>query len=244
MTQATFLLHEMLFLCLFVMYILVSRHVVADTYTEGPRMGELVDPNLHMKTARHNLVDKIIDSIKNYLSAKATVSLMNSSAATLLLFSFGVPMPLVFGVITFLCDWIPAIGALIAAVLPLPFMLLDPDIPLTHGFTCFFFLGFMQLLFGEVVEPMFVGDKCEIHPCVVMVGLMFFGFCWGLPGMILSTPILLCIKLAAREFNHPSGEYLAALIESLGDEEHKKLSITVAPEGRGESKSSKSDKAV
>jgi predicted PurR-regulated permease PerM len=57
---------------------------------------------------------------------------------------------------------------------------------------------------GNVVEPIVMGDRNKINTVTILFGLVFWGFIWGIPGMILSVPLLVTMKMIFEQFDTTS----------------------------------------
>ncbi len=57
----------------------------------------------------------------------------------------------------------------------------------------------LATLEGQVAQPLFVGRRLEINPLVVFLALWFGGLFWGIPGILLATPILVTMKVLAED---------------------------------------------
>merc|ERR1711994_120164 len=93
------------------------------------------------------------------------------------------------GVLTFFFNYIPNVGPLIATLLPIPLIILDPDL---NSLVCVLALCLPMLvhaIVGNIIEPKVFGDSLELHPIVVLLALAFWYAIWGAPGAILSVPI-------------------------------------------------------
>ena len=69
----------------------------------------------------------------------------------------------------------------------------------------------VQLAFGSVLEPILMGQSFKINTIAVLVMLMFWGYLWGVPGLVLSIPITVILKTILEQF---SGTKLIAKILS------------------------------
>ena len=159
---------------------------------------------------------KIIDVIQNidgqiqkYLAIKTVVSFITGAIATLVLMIFGVDFAIVFGFLTFLLNYIPTIGSIVATILPLIIAAFQFD-NLWPAFWIFIILGTTQMAIGNFIEPRLMGEGLGLSPLVVLFSLFFWGWLWGIPGMILAVPIAAIIKIVCS--NVPSLEFVAALM--------------------------------
>ena len=69
----------------------------------------------------------------------------------------------------------------------------------------------LQLVYGQILEPRLQGNSLNISPFVVLIGVLFWGWMWGAPGVFLSVPMMVFIKVLVANF----GPYkaLSALME-------------------------------
>jgi predicted PurR-regulated permease PerM len=72
---------------------------------------------------------------------------------------------------------------------------------------CFVVLASME---GSVVTPMIMGHRLQLSPVAVLVWLLLWGWMWGLPGVLLATPMLVCLKLITERL--PGWEWFAQVV--------------------------------
>ncbi len=161
-------------------------------------------------TVENTFVKEFQGKVSRYVVAKFFVSALTSTVTAVVLLSVGADLALLFALVTFLLNFIPNIGSLIAIALPLPVLFLQ------FGFTAPFWItliicGIAQFVIGNVLEPKMLGDSLDLHPVVVLLFLMFWGLVWGVPGMFLAVPItsLLKILFSRIEITKPIAELLA-----------------------------------
>ena len=145
-------------------------------------------------------IRQIDSQVRAYLSLKTVISMITGAAFGITLWLFGVPMSLTFGVLAFLLNYIPNVGPLVATVLPIPFILLDPDGSLIWMIAAIGATSAIQVISGNVVEPRVMGKSSDLHPVVILLALMFWGMMWGITGMFLATPITAGIKIVLESF--------------------------------------------
>ncbi|PIP88685.1 MAG: hypothetical protein COW01_14190 [Bdellovibrionales bacterium CG12_big_fil_rev_8_21_14_0_65_38_15] len=158
----------------------------------------------------NSLVKEFQVKLSRYVVAKLFISALTSIVTGIVLLSVGADLALLFALVTFLLNFIPNIGSLIAIALPLPVLFLQ------FGFTTPFWValiicGVAQFVIGNILEPKMLGDSLDLHPVVVLLFLMFWGLVWGVPGMFLAVPItsLLKILFSRIEVTKPISELLA-----------------------------------
>ena len=71
-------------------------------------------------------------------------------------------------------------------------------------------ISMVQVVFGAILEPIFMGKSFSINIIAVLVMLMFWGFLWGIPGLIMAIPITVFIKIILEQF--PSTKVIASLL--------------------------------
>ncbi len=139
-------------------------------------------------------VKNINDQIQEYLIVKTIISLLTGILATVVLLAFGVDFALVWGMLTFLLNFIPNIGSTIATIPPILLALLQFD-SLMRPLWVTISLLVIQMTMGNFVEPKFLGKRLDLSPLVVILFLIFWGYLWGIVGMILAVPIAATIKI-------------------------------------------------
>ena len=155
------------------------------------------------------MVQKIDHQIQKYLAIKTIVSLATGLMAALVLLIFGVDFAIVFGFMTFLLNYIPNIGSIIATSLPVLIAVFQFE-TIWPAFWILIILGSIQMLMGNLLEPRLMGQGLGLSPLVVLFSLFFWGWLWGIPGMILAVPIAAIIKIVCS--NVPSLEFVGELM--------------------------------
>lgn len=135
----------------------------------------------------------------------------------MLLSVLGVDLAMAFGLFAFLLNFIPSIGSIIATLLPLPVVLLSPDLSGTLLMLAIVLPGAVQVTLGNIVEPKLMGRSLDLHPVTVLLALIFWGSIWGMVGMFLATPMTAVIKIFFEQQEHtrPLANMLAGRLDSL-----------------------------
>ncbi len=155
--------------------------------------------------------EQVEHGIKQYILTKVLVSATTGILVGLTLWLLGVELAMVFGLLAFLLNFIPSIGSVVSTLLPLPVVLLSPELSTTAKVLAIAVPGAIQFAVGNLVEPKIMGRSLDLHPVVVLLGLIFFGMIWGIIGMILATPIVATMKIVLEriELTAPVGRLLA-----------------------------------
>ena len=113
------------------------------------------------------------------------------------LYFIGLPSPLLWGIIAALMRFVPYIGSYVAAGVPILLAAaVDPSWSLTLWVAALFLLT--EPIIGQLVEPMLYGRSTGLSPISVVISAIFWGWLWGPVGLILSTPLTLCLVVLGR----------------------------------------------
>ena len=133
----------------------------------------------------------------------------------------GVELAWVFGFLAFLLNLVPTVGAIIASLLPLPVILLSPEMSITAKALAIIIPAAIQFIIGSFVQPRVQGNALALHPVVVLLALMFFGMIWGVTGAFLAAPITGVIRIVCGKIpvTRPLADLLAGNLDVLSAEE-------------------------
>ncbi len=159
------------------------------------------DPASGRKERGDGVRDQIEGRIKSYIFTQGLLSAATGLLVGLILAVLGVDLALVFGLFAFLLNFIPNIGSIIATLLPLPVVLVSPDIGTTQAILAIALPGLVQLVIGNIIAPKVMGEAVDLHPVVILLALMFWGALWGIVGMLLATPITSILKILMARFD-------------------------------------------
>src|SRR5579883_568021 len=138
-------------------------------------------------------------AVISYLKAKVKSSLLLAMPIGLVLWLVGVKFALLWTVLTFLCNFIPYIGTVIAYALPVGFAFLWFG-PTWEPFVAAGLLLAWHIASASVIEPMIIGNAVGVCPLVILGSLAFWGLLWGLPGMFLAIPLTVVAILVMDHF--------------------------------------------
>jgi predicted PurR-regulated permease PerM len=109
----------------------------------------------------------------------------------------GLPSPLLWGVLSAILRFVPYIGPVIAAVLPAALAAAVSP----HWSMVVWTLGLfavIESITGQVIEPMVYGHSTGLSPVAVVIAAIFWSWLWGPIGLIISTPLTLCLVVLGR----------------------------------------------
>jgi predicted PurR-regulated permease PerM len=158
-----------------------------------------------------DILNKTESIVANYLTVTALINVGQGIAVGLAMWAIGMSDPFIWGVVTFVLEFIPYLGGVIIVGL----LLID-------GFSVFSGLGQVLLapaiylvistLQNNVVSPYAYGNRLKLNPLAVMIFVLFWWFIWGIPGVFLAIPIAATLKVLGDQLPR-----LAPLGELLGD---------------------------
>lgn len=154
---------------------------------------------------------------RQYIMLKAIASAGYAFCVWVVLHLLGIDLAIVFGLITFLFNFVPEVGPLFAIILPIPVVLFDarldhPAIVLTIGLTSNLLL---KCLWANIIEVKLVERQREMrmHPVVILFFVAFFGWIWGPTGMLLSVPAVSVVKASMHLFPSKYRDPILILLE-------------------------------
>lgn len=187
----------------FAIFILLQREDLRDRLI---RLSGSVD--LHRMTLA---MDDAADRLSRYFLALLGVNAAFGASIAIGLYVIGVPSPVLWGAVGLLLRFVPYIGAALSAVPPLALAAaIDPGWG-PFLWTAALIVG-VEVVLSQVVEPLLYGHSTGLSPVAVVIAAAFWTWLWGPIGLILSTPITLCLVVLGRHV-----ERLHFLDIALGD---------------------------
>lgn len=144
------------------------------------------------------IVASIIRRVNRYLLVKTVVSLVTGAMVWATAQAFGLDLAVALGILTFILNYIPNIGSIVATglvALVAYVQLSDP----TPTLAIFLLVGTIQFVNGNVVDPMLMGRALRLSSFGIIISLAFWGAVWGIPGMFLSVPIMVALMIICSE---------------------------------------------
>ncbi len=132
-------------------------------------------------------------SISRFLLVKFATSFITGVLVMIASWAFGLSMPLVWGILAFLFNFVQMFGSIIITIFISLMSLIEID---STGLVIAAIVTFIaiQIVVGSVVEPILMGKSFQINIVMVLIMLMFWGFLWGISGMVLAIPMAVLLK--------------------------------------------------
>ncbi len=174
---------------IFTVFMLIKREDLRD------RLLHLVGPERLPITTQ--AVDEAGQRVSRYLLMQVTVNVCFSSGIALGLFFIGVPAAALWGLLAAAFRFVPYVGAIIGVAGPLVLSIgaFGTSWPLLETLGLFVVL---ELVTGNAVEPWLYGSSTGLSPVAVLVAATFWTWLWGGVGLLLSTPMTVCIVVLGR----------------------------------------------
>jgi predicted PurR-regulated permease PerM len=158
------------------------------------------------------LMDDGARRLSRYFVAQTLINAFFGVAVAIGLTLIGVPNPILWGILGMLLRFVPYLGAWIAAAFPIAISFaVDPGWSKTVWTVGFFLL--VEPLIGQVIEPFLYGHSTGVTPVAVIISATFWTWLWGPIGLLLSTPLTVCLGVLGRHI-----ESLKFLEIIVGDE--------------------------
>lgn len=143
---------------------------------------------------RSKFIMDIEKQISSYLLIKIAVSLLAAFCVWIALSIVKTELALMFAIITFMLNFIPNIGPVIATLLPAPVLFLQ------YGFSWQFWFALLltsliHFIIGNILETRWLGKGMDLNPVVVLACLIFWALVWGPMGALLAVPLTSIIKI-------------------------------------------------
>ena len=138
------------------------------------------------------------------------MSLITAVAGGLIIYFCRIDFVILCTILIFFFNFIPSFGSIISTAFPVLIGLMQ------YGFTSRIVilasgLMAMNFIFGNAEEPLFAGKKLNLSPVVILISLIFWGWLWGVVGMILAVPLTSTLKIF---FENVESLQLAAAVMS------------------------------
>lgn len=164
---------------------------------------------LKQKYASVKTFMKIEKDLRTFIKVKILVSALTGIGIGLACVFFDVNFPIFWGLFAFVINFVQMIGSFVSVILLAIFAFVQLDPTSTLFFFVLAITG-VQVLFGGILEPIFMGRSFSINIIAILVMLMLWGYIWGIPGLIMAIPLTVFIKVILEKF--PRTKVLASLL--------------------------------
>lgn len=146
------------------------------------------------KEEAKEVLDNIGRGIQRYLGVKTAVSLMTGSLCYFVLVMLQIPYALLFGILTFLLNYIPTFGSIIAAIFP-TVTALAVEASWNKAVLVLFCYLSVNITLGSVLEPKILGRELNLSPLVIIISVVVWAGIWGVVGAFLAVPVTSALQI-------------------------------------------------
>ncbi|MBC8129645.1 MAG: AI-2E family transporter [Rhizobiaceae bacterium] len=187
----------------FVIFMLLQREDLRDRFIRLAGGGDL-----------HRTTQALSDAgrrVAKYLLMQLIVNATYGIPVGMGLWIIGVPNPLLWGMLAMVMRFVPYIGPVIAAMVPLALAVaVDPGWSMLFWTVALFIV--LELVSNNVVEPWLYGSSTGLSPVAIIVAAIFWTWLWGPIGLLLSTPLTVCLVVLGQHV--PQFGFLDVLLGS------------------------------
>jgi predicted PurR-regulated permease PerM len=168
----------------YLLYLLIAQRYASAKWQAAFR------PELAAKI--EGIVLDVERQMTRYIWLQSLAALAAATYALVVLRHFGVESAQLWAMLTFLGQFIPTLGPIAASLPPIGLALLaDP----TKGLWVALWLLLGHTFVGYILSPPLFGKGMDLEPIAVLLGLVFFGWLWGIAGALLAVPLLVIVRI-------------------------------------------------
>ena len=187
----------------FVIFVLLQRRDIRDRFIRLAGARDLMRTTQALEDAG--------DRVARYLLMQLIVNVTYGVPIGIGLWLIGVPYPLLWGMMATVLRFIPYIGPVLAAALPIALA-----IAVAPGWSMLFWVAalfiVLELISNNIVEPWLYGSQTGLSPIAIILAAIIWTWLWGPMGLLLSTPLTVCLVVLGRHV--PQFAFLNVLLGS------------------------------
>lgn len=195
-----------------VLIILFVGFMFAERIWFSTKLTNLFGDPLQAQRAER-IIGSIIHRVNRYLLVKSLISGLTGALTYAVLKTTGIELALAAGFLTFLLNFIPNVGSIIAvigAALVVYVQTTDPVVTLAVSSV----LTAIQFGVGLVLDPLLLGRALRLSSFGILISLAFWAAVWGIAGMFLAVPIMVAAMIVCSHI--PSLRPVAVLLSREG----------------------------
>lgn len=151
----------------------------------------VVSRRMRWRTA--HVFNEVETKVSRFLLSVTVLNVGVGIAVTAVTFAFGLPSPLLWGVLAFVLNYIPYVGqAVMIAILLAVGFATQPNVVLVLApVACYLAINFVD---GNIAFPMFVGKAVTLNPFLIFLSIVFWIWVWGPVGSLMAVPSLIILQ--------------------------------------------------
>ena len=162
-------------------------------------IGEILEflPEIAKEDAK-NVIEATNTSLRKFVEGALIDSTLVFIVSSLCFWLVGLKAPLLFGLFCGVTNVIPYAGPYIGGA---PAVIVAFSQGTTVGILTLLVIVVIQFIEGNFFQPVIMSKTTKLHPVTIMLGLLIFGYFWGILGMVISTPLIAASKAIFVYFN-------------------------------------------
>jgi predicted PurR-regulated permease PerM len=177
----------------FVVFILLQKGDLRDRFVRLAGAEDMQRTTLALDDGAQRL--------SRYLLTQTVLNASFGFAISIGLWLIGIPNPSLWGVVVAILRFVPYVGVPIAALLPTALALaVDPGWWIVIETVALFFAT--EIFVGQLIEPWLYGQRMGLSPAAVVISATFWTTLWGPVGLLLATPLTMCLVVLGRYVEH------------------------------------------
>jgi predicted PurR-regulated permease PerM len=170
-----------------------------------------VMPTFTDKKRAVEMARTIETEMARYLITITCINLGLGVATGVAMYLLGMPNPVLWGVMVAVFNFVPYLGAGVSLIILtlVAFLSFDTISQILLAPAVFLVLTTLE---GQILTPIITGRRLTLHPVVIFIGMLFWGWLWGIVGALMAVPILVTFKIVCDHVDSlaPIGEFLSA----------------------------------
>ncbi|MEM7697522.1 MAG: AI-2E family transporter [Verrucomicrobiota bacterium] len=168
---------------------IIMIFVLAESFTVGEKVRDV----LKVSGPDLSRFKRSSSDIQRYLAIKTAASALTGVLAMISCIFLRIDFPILWGLVAFLLNYIPAIGSIVAGIPPVILALILKGFwPAVAILVCYLVIN---IVIGNFLEPMLMGKRFGISTSIVIVSVLVWGYIWGPVGMFLAVPLTMVVKV-------------------------------------------------
>lgn len=190
--------------------VLMTAFFVILLLSESINFQKLLDTTIFkQKYSSVRTFMKIENDIIKFVRVKFIISLFTGIGFSVACLAFDVSFPIFWGLFAFIINFVQMVGSVISVILLSLFAFVEIE-PTSTLLLFTIAITAVQVIMGSILEPIFMGKTFSINVITVIIMLMLWGFIWGVPGLIMSIPITVFVKIILEQF--PKTKIISSLM--------------------------------
>jgi predicted PurR-regulated permease PerM len=142
----------------------------------------------------NKFVVNLKNKVSHYMLLFTLICAGLGAAVAFMMWILGLPSPFLWGIMAMFLTYIPYVGHIVGIVV-ITFVSLVSFDSWLHIITPPFFYMFLAVTEGQIITPILLGNRLNLNPLIVFLNIFFWGWIWGISGIVISVPLLVTIKL-------------------------------------------------